>query len=399
MRIDTMMKGILFLSHLAVVLIVAPPSLVFGEETLVVVKGVRTWSNPTYTRVVIDLDQRVSYKEHILKKDPSTGKPARLYIDLKGARLADGTEGSIQINDRLLRSVRFGQNLPDTVRVVLDIEQIDDYIIFALPAPHRIVIDVTSGAEPTVKKAMTPKASTPKVEPKAAPKTPDKKKILVILDPGHGGKDPGALGRKGLKEKDVALKVAKRLERQLLKTGRYDVILTRRDDRYLALVARTGIANKENADIFVSIHTNACGDKQAHGIETYYLDNTTDRASIRLSSLENKTTEGEMTDLDYILLDLRLTANVDESKRLAGSIQRSAVSAMRSGYDKVEDKGVKKALFFVLLGAKMPAVLAEIAFITNPMEAKRMKTDRFLDLAAAGLYKGIEAYAASTGEG
>jgi len=234
-------------------------------------------------------------------------------------------------------------------------------------------------------------------EKKAAPEAPGKKRerILVVIDPGHGGKDPGALGRKGLREKDITLEVAKRLERLLRKTGRYDVLLTRKDDRYLALVARTGIANKEKADIFVSIHTNAHRDKGARGIETYYLDNTTDRASIRIASLENKTSEGMMSDLDYILLDLRLTANVDESRRLAGEIQKSTVSSLRNGYDKIEDKGVKKALFFVLLGAKMPAVIAEIAFITNPMEAKRLKTDQFLDKIAVGLFKGIEAYARS----
>ena len=398
MRIGGLSKGRAFLPLLAAALVMAGPAPLSGQDapekgTLVAVKGVRTWSNPTYTRVVIDLEERVSYKEHILKEDPSIGKPARLYLDLKGTRLADGAEGSIQINDKLLRSVRFAQYLPDTVRVVLDIEQIEDYIIFALPAPHRIVIDVASGGEPPVKKAVVAKRSLKAAEA-------GREKILVVLDPGHGGKDPGALGRKGrLKEKDVALKVAKRLKNRLLKTGRYDVILTRGDDRYLALVARAGIANKENADIFVSIHTNACRDKRAHGIETYYLDNTTDRASIRIASLENKTSEGMMSDLDYILLDLRLTANVVESRRLAGEIQKSTVSSLRSGYDKIEDKGVKKALFFVLLGAKMPAVIAEIAFITNPMEAKRLKTDRFLDKVAGGLFKGIDAYARSMEKG
>ena len=359
-----------------------------AEEARVTVTQIRHWTHAQYTRVVVDLSGQATYKEHLLPADPAAGKGRRLYFDIHGAILDPGLRDAIPIGDGLLRRVRAAQHAPEVVRVVLDIERIEDYKAFRLPGPDRIVIDVR-GRKTPVKSA----GQGTKGEGKSRSRTVR----TVVIDPGHGGKDPGAVGSCGLMEKEITLAIAKRLKRRLDGEKGIRAILTRKEDRYLSLEERTSIANAQEADIFISIHINASKDRGARGIETYYLDNTTSRGTRTIAARENFTTEAALDDLQYILADLLVASNVEASSELAERVQRGMVKEISSHYSGVQDHGVKTALFFVLVGAEMPAVLMEAAFITNPVECKRLRSGSYLDRSARAMEKGILNYFESDG--
>lgn len=367
---------------------------------------IRHWSNRDYTRVVVDLDREVPYKPpHMLKHDPELGTPPRLYIDFEGVviskdfRRRESTEEgcfgyALPIGDGLLKKARAGQYKKDVVRVVLDIERIDHYKAFALPGtPFRYVIDVYG--DPANK-------ASPGVASKGAKKTRKNKrtqdrKFVVVLDPGHGGKDPGAVGPAGTYEKDIVLSLAKRTKKVLesSRTG-VEVRLTRSDDRYLTLVERTAMANTMGADLFISIHCNAARTSRARGIETYYLDNTTDRASLKLAAKENFVTEKKMRrtqdTTNLILADMITNSKVEDSVPLARYIQKSMIAHISKKYPDTRDKGVKKAPFWVLTGATMPSVLLEVNFISNPQEEKRLRSSRYQQEVANSIAFGVTDY-------
>jgi len=189
----------------------------------------------------------------------------------------------------------------------------------------------------------------------------------VILDAGHGGHDTGAIGPKGTYEKDVALAITLKLAKRLEAMG-LEVLLTRDDDSFVALEERTRFANREKGDLFISIHCNAATSRALRGIETYTLNTSSNRYSVRLAARENASSERGVGDLQYILADLATKANTGESTRLAQRVQQSLVRGVAADHKGVRDLGTKEALFFVLLGAKMPAILVETSFISNPEE-------------------------------
>ena len=224
----------------------------------------------------MDLSAEVQYETHILKEDPSKGLPPRIYVDLLGARLSLNVTRRIAIQDRLLRQVRVGQFSPDVVRVVLDMKSLSGRKAFLLPDPYRLVVDIQGQRDRRRSQAINKgKIAPPPATKKAAPTRIHK----IVLDPGHGGRDPGAIGPGGIKEKDVVLRIAKKLAKKLKRKMGVKVILTRHDDSYIPLEDRTAIANAHDADLFISIHTNASHNRRVRGIETYYLDNSTDEAS------------------------------------------------------------------------------------------------------------------------
>ncbi len=349
-----------------------------------VVKGVRSWSNPTYTRVVIDVSGGVSFKYHLLKEDPSIKKPRRLFLDIKKAMLPKDARSVVPINDGLLKRVRLGQHDKETVRVVLDIESIEDYKVIALDDPFRIVVDVTGKASGE-RDGVDDEGST-------LVQQLGLKVSRIVIDPGHGGKDPGAIGSNGLKEKDVNLKLAKRLKRRLKEYFKGDIILTRKDDRYIPLEERTAIANTNSADLFVSLHVNASPNPRAMGVETYYLNYTTDKESIRVAARENATSTRNISDLQFILNDLIKTAKTNESVRLAANVQETLVSTLKARYSKVNSNGIKGAPFYVLVGTRMPSVLVEVSFISNPKEEARLRSGAYLDTIAKGIARGLSKY-------
>jgi N-acetylmuramoyl-L-alanine amidase len=214
----------------------------------------------------------------------------------------------------------------------------------------------------------------------------------VVLDPGHGGKDPGAIGVGGIAEKDIVLAVAKKLERKLKQEMGVEVVLTRRDDRFIPLEDRTAIANAEGADLFVSLHMNASPNGEARGLETYYLDNTNDEGSLRLAARENGTSRRNVSDLQFILSDMTQNMKLEDSITLAHHLQHSLVDGMSTRLTDVKDLGVKKALFYVLVGARMPSVLVEMFFITNKTEGRAMSQESYQNAVVDALYDGILKY-------
>jgi len=367
---------------------------------LVTVKGLRFWSNPSYTRIVIDADEETRFSHRLLKKDPSIKKPQRLYIDLNKSRLGKGIQKFVPINDELLSDARAGQYTQETVRIVVDIKSFKTYKIFSLKNPFRIVLDVWGlETEKSMAKDTRPvvRPRTGKLPPGAIARQLALGVKRIVIDPGHGGKDYGAPGYlKGVHEKDVVLQIAKRLARKVESDLNCDVVLTRTTDRYLTLEERTAIANTQNADLFVSIHTNAIRDKRAYGIETFFLNLATDDDAIMVAARENATSAKNISDLESILNDLMQNAKISESSRLAAMVQREMCDHLKKSYSHIRNKGVKQAPFYVLLGAQMPALLVETSFISNPRECKRLTNAKYQEKLCDGIVRGIRKYIRET---
>ena len=355
--------------------------------------GLRYWSNPSYTRVVVDADNEVSYTHRLLKKDASIKKPQRLYIDLNNSRLAKDITKVVPINDNLLIDARAGQYASNSVRVVVDIKSFETYKIFSLKNPFRIVIDVWG----TIDKTIPPEIEVSKKNAKIPPGALAKQLVLgvsrIVIDPGHGGRDYGAPGYlRGVHEKDVVLKLSRRLAKKIRKELGCEVIMTRNSDRNLTLEERTAIANTKNADLFISIHTNAVRDRRAYGIETFFLNLATDNDAILVAARENATSTKNISDLETILSDLMQNAKINESSRLAVHVQKSMDLHLRNHYSRIKSKGVKQAPFYVLLGAQMPAILIETSFISNPRECKRLNDIAYQDQMSEAIVNGIKEY-------
>ncbi len=356
-----------------------------------ITRPVRFWSNKNYTRVVIETSAPVRFKENVLKANGML--PARLYVDLFDCRIPSTYQNPVTIQDGLLKRSRAAQFDPSTSRVVIDLETLAQYKIFSLHEPFRVVIDITG----------TDKTPVVPVKPRR-PWDPNKEFTLaeqlglgvktIVIDAGHGGKDPGAIGRNGLREKDVVLKVALKTRDALRKKG-YKVVLTRSTDTYLPLEERTAIANTENADLFLSIHANSAPNRRARGIETYYLSLATTKEEKQAAALENAVSSKQLSELQNILSDIMKNSKIKESRKFAGTVQFSVADGMNKRYGNVKDLGVKKAPFFVLIGAQMPSVLAELAFLSNKDEEKRLRSDSYLTGLAAELANGVEMYSRS----
>ncbi len=210
----------------------------------------------------------------------------------------------------------------------------------------------------------------------------------VIIDAGHGGRDTGAVGPGGTREKNVTLAIARRLAAELRAKG-LEVLLTRDDDEFVPLEERARFANEHKGDLFVSIHANAAVDHRLRGIETYFLDVTSDRYAIRLAARENQSTERSISDLQLMLADLAQKAHVEESHRLAASVQAALCERPSAEASRPRDLGVRHALFYVLLGVKMPAILVETAFVSNPAEEKRLRSDDYQAEVAKSIARGV----------
>lgn len=215
---------------------------------------------------------------------------------------------------------------------------------------------------------------------------------LIVIDPGHGGSELGAVGVDGVLEKDVVLNVSKYLSELLRERLRARTILTRTEDKTMSLSERTELANAKSADLFISVHANASEYKNVKGIEMYYLDNTNDKSSLKLAQRENASHQEANTDLGFIISDFIQSAKLDESISLAHHLQKSLFGGLSRYFEGVKDLGVKKAPFYVLVGAHMPCVLAEISFIDHPAEGAHLITPRYQRLVALGLYQGIKEY-------
>ncbi len=389
-----------------------PPAVDTGATTvaarvrsgkLLTVTGMRFWSNPNYTRLVIDLDGETTFTFNELRRDPSNKKPRRLYVDLDNARLEESLPRIIPIDDDLLLHARAGQYTPTSVRIVADMKSIQSYKVFSLRDPFRIVLDIRGGD----KKQQAPRVArtdpkTEKIDPRKSTKDLARQLSLgvrrIVVDPGHGGRDYGAPGYlKGVHEKNITLKIGKKLAAKLRKELGCEVILTRNSDRFLTLEERTAFANTKNADLFISIHTNANKDLRAYGISTYILNLASDDEARMVAAMENKTSTNNISDLETILFSLMHNTKIHESTRLAAYVQEATVKRLKQrGYSRVKDIGVKQAPFYVLLGAQMPSILIETSFISNPRECRRLVNPKYQDRMVEGIVRGIKKYIKET---
>ena len=416
-----------------------------GDGTLV--ERVRYIGTAAYSRVVIDISGPVEYRLTPVIPEGTSGPPDRLVIDVPGARIGPEARDPLVIGDALLRGIRTGQFTLETARIVLDLANDAEARAFTLPDPYRLVIDLKgrggarNSTEEPIRRLDTARADRrrgrgselPAVIPSPAPEERAEsapvapvarsgsarasrrseepkgeqradRRLKVVLDPGHGGKDPGAQGIRGLEEKDVTLAIAELVARRLAADPNIEVAMTRTDDRYLSLEERTGFANAQAADLFVSIHANASTNSSMSGVEVYYLNNTNNRGTLRLAAMENNLQwdphnpklQAAIPDLSYILSDLRQTYKVEESKQLAENLQHSVVSRLGDRYDGVEDLGVKEGPFYVLVGAYMPCVLVEVSFLTHPVDGARLGTAQYRTTLADGIYEGIHRYLSQT---
>ncbi|QAT85486.1 N-acetylmuramoyl-L-alanine amidase domain-containing protein [Corallococcus coralloides] len=213
----------------------------------------------------------------------------------------------------------------------------------------------------------------------------------VVIDAGHGGHDSGAIGKAGTKEKDVALAISKKVADGLREKG-LEVVLTRDDDTFIRLEDRAKLANEAHGDLFISVHCNSAATHKLRGIETYTLNTSADRYSIRLAARENASSEKGISDLQFILADLATKANTEESSRLANAVQHNLVTGLSGKYNGIKDLGHKEALFYVLLGAKMPAILVETSFLSHSEEEKRLASERYQDEVAKNIVLGVEEF-------
>ncbi|GMR04269.1 MAG: N-acetylmuramoyl-L-alanine amidase [Thermodesulfobacteriota bacterium] len=353
------------------------------------ITAIRYWSNPDYTRVVINLSGKTRYNYRLLRKDPSINKPRRLYIDFSRSAISGKLKRSIPIYDGLLKKARVGQHNKQTVRVVLDIESIKDYRIFPLNDPFRLVIDITGKRKNNARALKKEPAPRSKKAARPLKRYASKKKFTIVIDAGHGGKDPGALGRKGTREKDITLKIARLVSKKLSRKLSSRIIMTRTRDIFIPLEERTAIANSKGADLFVSIHVNSSPRRSASGVETYILSLTNDQEARRVAARENATTKKGLSDLEFILADLIKTAKTNDSIRLATSVQDRLVNRLKRRYRGINGYGVKGAPFYVLVGTRMPSILVEVSFISNARDEKRLRSSSYLNELAEGITRGI----------
>jgi len=365
---------------------------------------VRFKSSDDYTRVVLELDDRVKYRYQVLTPDASVNRPHRLYIDLQGARLGHDVTKATTVSDGILRSIRTGQYNKDTTRVVLDFLSMQEYKVFPLENPYRIVIDVYSpdGSAPIAKASPT-KNNTKQTTANSKYRPPSGSKKMagelleqlgltvrtIMLDAGHGGKDPGAVSN-GIREKDVNLRFAKILGKKLQAKG-FNVVYTRTTDVFIPLEQRTAMANIKKADLFLSVHCNANRSKKINGLETYSLNLAKSKDAVRIAARENAVDPRAISDLQFILTDLMVNSKIKESRDLAKNVQTSTVNRVKRKWP-LKNKGTREAPFYVLMGAKMPSVLVELGYVTNYTEAKRLKSDKYLDYMANGIVEGVLAY-------
>ncbi|TWI77407.1 N-acetylmuramoyl-L-alanine amidase [Desulfobotulus alkaliphilus] len=365
------------------------------------IQGVRYQTHANRTRIVVDSDRELAYTFNDLNRDRERGLPPRVYVDFKQSTLKEDIPPSTQINDPQVKAFRIARNTKEKVRLVMDLDQTRDFKVFQLFDPYRTVIDIwgeTGSTERTALAASLPPAALPPVATTPPSASAIRRQLAlgvhrIVIDPGHGGKDPGAIGyQRGVLEKDINLQISKILADKLRKELNCEVILTRDSDVYLSLEERTRFANQHKADLFLSIHTNAAMNRNAHGIETYFLNLATDEESIAVAARENATSTKNISDLQTILNDLMQNAKINESSRLASYVQRGMVDSVKPHYSNIRDNGVKQAPFYVLLGAQMPSILIEAGFITNPRECQRLTTPQYQNRIADGIVEGIRRY-------
>jgi N-acetylmuramoyl-L-alanine amidase len=363
--------------------VVVSPDAARIPEGPVQLTSIEPYGSEKSARVVIHLTGPAAFEVGTLGADADAGKDRRIYLDIKNAKLK-GALRELEVGGAV-RRVRVGKR-DGGARVVLDLSTSLYRRIFYLPEPFRIVVDVST--RPPIR-AQTTQGGARTVR-------------RVALDPGHGGEDGGALGPTGLAEKDVALDIAHRVAPVLAHELKIDTLLTRDSDVFVPLDERTARANAFHADLFISIHCNATEDGEAHGVQTYVLDEAreSDKAAMRLAAAENSIRiKGKPVDIARldeetatIVAGMGSPGLTTESIQFATLLQRSAMASLSERYPDTLDGGIRRAGFFVLVGADMPAVLFETSFISNSQEESRLSTADYRQKMADSIVNAIRAY-------
>lgn len=388
----------------------AKPALQAGP----IVRNIRVKTYPGYTRLVLDLDQATTFTQSRQQL------PARGVVELQNSRLAPGLLARLS-RKALPSDVVIAQPHPRSVTVSLNLDRIGDYRLMVLNRPERLVMDLykkrpgDDGQEETAESHGLPPDEAP-VEESAEPAPPPFPRLpppaaahapeaavrqaqratrdikVIVIDPGHGGKDPGAVGRLGTAEKDVTLQVGLRLRDLLKKHLGVEVQMTRDRDVFVELGDRAKFANSKEADLFVSIHVNSHPHRNTRGLEVYHFGQASDRRALETAARENGTPlESTGVGWQYILADFVTSKKIERSQELAWTTKQTMVAHLDDHYE-VVDHGVKTAPFYVIRFTTMPSILAEIAFISNPTEERLMRSDAFLSRMADAIFQGIRAY-------
>lgn len=397
-----------------------------------VVRDLRYRAHPDYTRFVFDLQRSVTFTQSREKA------PDRVIIEIQNAVLGKAAKGRLA-DGAFPPDIAVAQPNPRSVTIALNLGTVTDYKLLPLRDPDRLVLDVyrrgnqppprtaaKPAAPPVIKSAPKPPiAESPPAEPiepaqpsdeprtvpasspppAAAPKEREAVKVLtpeqreaneirtIVIDPGHGGKDPGAVGRNGTEEKEITLQVALKLRDLIVRRLGKKVLMTRDRDVFIELEDRAKFANRNNADLFVSIHVNSHPQRAVKGLEVYHFGKASDRRALEVAARENGIPIDQVDNnpVNAIVLDVVATKKVNESQTLAWATKEAMVTRLDDHYD-VVDHGVKTAPFYVLRFTTMPSILAEIAFISNPTEERLMRSEAFVSRMAEAIFEGVRAY-------
>jgi len=375
--------------------------LINAEKSAKKLNDIKVWPGKSSVRVAIYPSEKVSYKYNLLPD----GATNRIYIDLIGVDASGFTLPAVEPSS-FLKKLRLGKR-ENGIRIVIETGKVESYNVVEMEEPWRIVIDYYGEKIPEKAAVKAPEKAPEKAKVKDEPKpkktetkkktgekqvvkteTKAKKKKIIVIDPGHGGKDPGAVSGK-LYEKDVVFRLAKKIEKLSKNYEGIEVKLTRNKDIFLPLEERAAIANTMNGDLFISLHANSFKDKNVGGMEIYHLDNTRDEYTSKLARVENKISEN-VTLLDTILVDMTMSYYVGDSLDYAAGIGKGLQKDLKKYGVKIRGYN-KGALFYVLVGARMPSLLFEIGYITNKTERELFQKDEYLETIAKSLLDSIAA--------
>jgi N-acetylmuramoyl-L-alanine amidase len=357
---------------------------------LTTIQNFRTASSPGLTRLVLDLDAKVRPSKHPrLQAEGVT-------IEIPNATLSQSAKAKLTAG-RIAKPFVITQSSERSVEVSLPTGSFQSYKLLTLANPHRLVIDVVPSSEsltaPPVES--TPGLGLPLPTPPQPAQPRAKSFKTIVIDPGHGGKDPGARGQRGTEEKDITLKVALKLRNLLSKQPGVRVLMTRERDEFVELEDRAKFANGQEADLFVSIHVNSHPQRSVKGIEIYHFGEAKDQRALEVAARENGTPLNSTgVGWEYLVADLLTAKKIEASLELAWTAKEAMVTNLNGHYDLV-DHGVKTAPFYVLRFTSMPSILAEVAYISNSDEEDLLRTTRFTTRVAEALMEGVNTFLAS----
>ena len=358
---------------------------------LTTIQNIRTASSPGVTRLVLDLDSKARPSKHPqLRAEGVT-------IEIPNATLGSSAKAKLAAG-RIAKPFIITQSSERSVEVSLPAGSFQGYKLLTLTNPYRLVIDVVRPGAPL---SAPPVESTPRLDP-PLPTPPQpvqprgKSFTTIVIDPGHGGRDPGARGQRGTEEKDITLKVALKLRDLLRKQPGVLVLMTRERDQFIELEDRAKFANGQEADLFVSIHVNSHPQRSVKGIEIYHFGEAKDQRALEVAARENGTPLSSTgVGWEYLVADLLTAKKIEASLELAWTAKEAMVTNLNGQYALV-DHGVKTAPFYVLRFTSMPSILAEIAYISNSAEEELLRTSHFTTRVAEALVDGINTFLASS---